>query len=260
MDLNLKDKTVLITGGSKGIGFAVAKGFAAEGCRLHLVSRSLDNLNAAMEEIRSEHEVEISVHPFDLSRSKSIETLLSDCPDPDILVNNAGAIPGGDLDAVDEARWRESWDLKVFGYVNMTRCYFARMRERAHSVIVNVIGLAGEKLDVNYVAGSAGNASLMAFTRAVGAYSLESGVRILAVNPGAVETERIVKLFKTKAEAEHGDSSRWRQYLKNLPMKRAAKPEEVADVVVFMASDRASYLSGIIVPIDGGFASRGGVF
>jgi NAD(P)-dependent dehydrogenase (short-subunit alcohol dehydrogenase family) len=260
MDLKLKGRTVLVTGSSKGIGFAIAKGFASEKCRLHLVSRSADNLNAARKEILSAYDVLTEIHALDLSKSQSVQTLLHECPNPDILVNNAGAIPGGHLDAVDEARWREGWDLKIFGYINMTRAFYTRMREQGHGVIINVIGLAGEKPDVNYVAGTSGNASLMAFTRAVGSNSLEAGVRILGVNPGAVETERIITLLKTKAETEHGDPSRWREYLKNLPMARAARPEEVADLVVFLASDRASYISGTIVTLDGGHAARGGSF
>ena len=260
MDLHLNGRTAVVTGGSKGIGLAAAKEFAAEGCALHLVARSRENLDAARSDILADHTVEVMIHPLDLGQSESVAELLAACGDADVLVNNAGAIPGGDVDAVDEARWREAWDLKVFGYINITRAFYAHMRERGHGVIVNVVGLAGEKPDVNYVAGTAGNASLMAFTRAVGSTSLEHGVRILAVNPGAVETERIITLFRTKAEAEFGDPDRWQKYLGNLPMGRAARPAEVADLVVFLASDRASYMSGTVVSIDGGHAARGGSF
>jgi NAD(P)-dependent dehydrogenase (short-subunit alcohol dehydrogenase family) len=258
MDLELSGKTVLVTGASKGIGLAVAEAFAAEGCALHLVARTAADLNAAGARIQAAHDVRIFTHPLDLSRSESVRALAAACPDADILVNNAGAIPGGDLDAIDEARWREAWDLKVFGYVNLTREFHRRMRQRGGGVIVNIIGLAGERMDAGYVAGSSGNASLMAFTRAVGSTSIDHGVRVVGVNPGAVETERLVKLFQTRAQRRFGDPSRWRELFEVLPLKRAAKPAEVADVVVFLASPRAAYISGTIVTVDGGFAARAG--
>jgi NAD(P)-dependent dehydrogenase (short-subunit alcohol dehydrogenase family) len=258
MDLNLRGKTALITGASKGIGLAVARLLAEEGCDLHLVARSGDMLEAARGSIRSRHQVAVTLHPLDLSRSQSVADLAESCRDVDILINNAGAIPGGSVDMVDDARWRAAWDLKVFGYINMTRAFLGLMQQRGRGVILNVIGLAGEKPDSGYVAGSAGNASLMAFTRAVGSTSLDRGVRVLAVNPGPVETDRIVTLMKTRAEREFGDAGRWQEYLKKLPLGRAAKAEEVADLVVFLASDRAAYLSGTVYTIDGGLGSRGG--
>ncbi len=256
MDLNLRGKTVLVTGASKGIGQGVAEVFAAEGADLHLTARSGDLLASVRDDIRQSHQVGVEIHPLDLAQRGGAEQLAGECGDVDILVNNAGAIPGGSLDDVDEDRWREAWDLKVFGYINTTRAYYRRMRERGGGVIVNVIGLAGENYDAGYIAGSAGNASLMAFTRGVGSRSIDHGVRILGVNPGAVDTERIRTLFATKAEAELGDSDRWPEYFAGLPLGRPATVEEVASVVVFLASDRASYLSGIIVTVDGGHAAR----
>ena len=256
MDLELRGKTALITGGSKGIGLAVAKGLAAEGCDVHLTSRTADDLQAAKGIIEQAHGVSVSVYPMDLSVRGNVAALAEAVGGVDILINNAGAIPGGNVAAIDEDRWREAWDLKVFGYINMTRHYLGAMTARGHGVIVNVIGLAGEKPDANYVAGSAGNASLMAFTRAIGSTSLDKGVRVLAVNPGPVETDRITTLLKTRAEAEFGDPGRWREFTVNWPMGRAAKAEECADLVVFAASARASYISGVVLTIDGGIGAR----
>jgi NAD(P)-dependent dehydrogenase (short-subunit alcohol dehydrogenase family) len=256
MDLNLHGKTALVTGASKGIGLAVAKALAAEGCNLHLAARGKETLEAAREAIRKRHQVAVALHPLDLSRSESVGQLAESCRDVDILINNAGAIPGGTIDMIDEARWRAAWDLKVFGYINLTREFLALMAKRGRGVIVNVVGLAGEKMDAGYVAGSAGNAALITFTKAVGSTSLDKGVRVLGCNPGPVETDRIITLMKTRAEREFGDASRWQEYLKKLPLGRAAKAEEVADLVTFLASDRAAYISGTVTNIDGGLGAR----
>lgn len=260
MELGLHGRRALVTGGSRGIGLAVAQALAAEGCHLHLAARSPETLAGAADSIRSAHQVDVQVHALDLGVSANVDALASAVGDIDVLVNNAGAIPGGSLEQVDEARWRQGWDLKVFGYVNLTRLFYARMRSRGHGVIVNVIGLAGEKPDFNYVAGSAGNAALMAFTRAMGSYALDDGLRVVGVNPGAVETDRIVTLMRTRAASELGDAERWREYLDKLPLGRAAEAREVADLVVFLASDRASYITGTVVTLDGGVAARSGSF
>ena len=259
MELGLAGKTALITGGSKGIGFGCARALAAEGCRVQIAARDQKVLDEAATILRREG-AEVEVHVIDLSAPGSADELLARAGIPDVLVNNAGAIPGGDVAAIDEARWREAWDLKVFGYINLCRAVYAAMKERGHGVIVNVTGLAADKPDFNYIAGTSGNASLNAFTRALGSYALEDGIRVVAVSPGAVATDRLVGLMKTRARDETGDESRWQSYLSGLPLGRAATVEEVADVVTFMASDRAGYVSGIVVTVDGGHGVRGGSF
>src|SRR5689334_9441324 len=260
MELGLKDRVAVVTGASKGIGLAVARTLAAEGCSVHLVARNAELLEKAAAGIRSEFKVSATPHALDLSRSENIATLIAASGAPDVLINNAGAIPGGDLQAVDEARWRVAWDLKVFGYINMSRAAYAAMKQRGHGVIINVTGLAADRLDAGYIAGSTGNAGLNAFTRTLGSYSLEDGIRVLAVSPGAVETERLVTLMRTRAADRLGDAERWREFLEGLPCGRPATVEEVADVVVFAASDRASYVSGIVITVDGGHNARGGSF
>jgi hypothetical protein len=125
MDLDLGGRKALITGASKGIGRATASALAAEGCDLVLVARTAADLAAARDEIRAQHNVAVSVVPVDVSQGDAARGLARDFPEIDILVNNAGAIPGGNLEEIDEARWRQAWDLKVFGYVNLARAYFA---------------------------------------------------------------------------------------------------------------------------------------
>lgn len=260
MDLGLHGKTALITGGSKGIGFGVAKSLAAEGCDVRLVARSADILAEAAETIAKAHQVRVESHALDITRSEAIGDLVDAGDLPDIVVNNAGAIPGGDLQAVDEATWREAWDLKVFGYINMTRRFYGLMKQRGHGVICNVTGLAADKTDFNYIAGTTGNAGLNAFTRALGGQSVEDGVRVFAVSPGPVQTDRLIGLLKTRCRQETGSDEGWREYMSGMPMARAARVEEVADVVTFLVSDRASYVSGTVLTVDAGFGSRGGSF
>jgi len=255
--MGLAGRTALITGGSKGIGFSIAEMLAAEGCHLHLVARSKSDLHEAKDKLLSESQVNVEVHDLDLAKRGVVANLASQVPNIDILVNNAGAIPRGTLEEVDEDRWREAWDLKVFGYINMCREYYRLMKERRKGVIINILGNGGEALDAGYIAGGAGNAALMAFSRALGGQSPKDGIRVIGVNPGPVATERLVTLMKKEARGRLSDESRWQEFEKGFPFGRAATVEEIAATVVLLASDHSSYTTGTVVTIDGGIVNRG---
>ena len=256
MDLQLKDKRVLITGSSRGIGLTIAMAFAREGAQPILVARERSNLDKAEQAFAQAQLPKPPSMLVDLSRSGSAEELRALVPDVDILVNNAGAIPGGSVEDVGEARWREAWELKVFGYINLTRAVYAQMKAKKRGVVVNVLGNAGEKLNAAYIAGSTANAGLMAFTRALGGASHADGIRVLGVSPGPVETDRLLKLYKQMAEAKLGDANRYRELYAGMAFDRPATSDEIAWTVVFGASDRSSYTTGIYITIDGGLAAR----
>ena len=242
MELNLAGKRVLVTGGSKGIGKACAAAFAAEGAKVRIASRNPPPGPEAK--------------AIDISGRGAAEALAEWAGELDVLVNNAGAIPGGDLLKVDEETWRRAWELKVFGYINLTRVVYAGMKKRKRGVIVNIIGSAGEKLDAAYIAGSTGNAGLMAFTRALGGASHADGIRVLGINPGPTATDRLLTLYRQRAETLLGDASRYEELFKNMSFGRPGKAEEIASAVLFLASDRSAYTSGCILTIDGGLAAR----
>jgi NAD(P)-dependent dehydrogenase (short-subunit alcohol dehydrogenase family) len=258
MDLHLRGKRVLITGASKGIGAAAAEAFAEEGCHVMLAARSGDQLKALTERLRSAHQIDATAHVVDLRKSEDIARLAKDASDIDILVNNAGDIPGGSLDKIDEPTWRHAWELKVFGYINLTRAIYAQMKARGHGVIVNDIGVAGEKFDANYICGSTGNAALMAFTRALGGKSLADNIRVVGINPGPVGTDRHVTLLKTRAKHQFGDENRYKEFQKTLPLGRPAHAREIGDLMAFLASDRSGYTSGVIFTVDGGISAGWG--
>jgi hypothetical protein len=260
MDLELRGKNVLITGASKGIGLACARGFAQEGANVHLAARSTAALEAAANEIRTKYRVDARAHTVDLGVTENAVALGSRCANVDVLVNNAGAIPQGSLTQLSDERWRKAWDLKVFGFFNLTREIYKRMCERGAGVIVNIIGVAGENHRSNYIAGTTGNASLIAFTRALGGESVDHGVRVVGVNPGRILTERQIDHIEDRAEKELGDRTRWKEILakmsEKLPFQRTGDPSEVSDLVCYLASARASYISGTVVTIDGGASTR----
>ena len=249
MDLHLAGKRALVSGGSKGIGLASALVLAEEGCDLILVARGADDLAHAAMLVRERAPVSVATIAADLSRPDEIARVAAGTGHLDILVNNAGAIPPGDLLTLDEARWRQAWDLKVHGYIALTRALYPRLKG-SRGVVVNVIGSAGERCDPNYIAGSTGNAALMAFTRALGTTAPRDGMRVVGINPGPVATERIAMLLRARAQRETGDPERWREAFAGMAFGRPAEPAEIAAAVAFLASPRSSYTSGTILTID----------
>jgi 3-oxoacyl-[acyl-carrier protein] reductase len=238
MDLGLKGKSVLVTGGSKGIGLACARSFAVEGCRVHLAARDKERLAQAARSLGSD----VRTHSVDLREGSALRRLAEECGSVDILVNNAGDIPGGTIETLDEAKWRHAWELKVFGFINLTREIYPRMKARKTGVIVNIIGMAGESHPYEYLCGATANAGLAAFTKAMGKGSREHGVRVVGVHPPSTRTDRIVTLMKAAAKAKWGDESRYAEL-----MGSVIEPEQVGDTVCFLASPRAGQLSGVVL-------------
>jgi len=256
MELDLKGRRALVTGASAGIGLAVARQLAAEGCNLVLVSRTERALAQAATAIHDTHKVEVAISPADLTREEVPLALVERYGDVDILVNNAGAIPGGSIAEVDQARWRAGWELKVFAFIAMTRAFYARMQARRRGVIINIIGASGTGTDARYIAGSAGNAALEALTKALGVASPDFAVRVVGISPGLVLTERSKGMLRDRAQANFGDPEKWPELLARLPFGRMAATEEIAAAVAFLASDRSAYTSGTIVTVDGGQSQR----
>ena len=208
--------------------------------------------------ITARHGVRVTVHTTDLSTTAAMEALAAAAPETDILVNNAGDIPAGSLGIVSDAAIRAGFDLKVFGYITLTRAFYPLMKGR-DGVIVNIIGNSGENWDAGYFAGSTGNAALMSFTKAIGGASLDDGIRVVGINPGPVATARMLKIMRRKAIDMLGDESRWEELYDRYPGKRPATAAEVADLTAFLASPRAGYITGTVVTIDGGISARGSV-
>jgi NAD(P)-dependent dehydrogenase (short-subunit alcohol dehydrogenase family) len=251
MNLELRNRNVLITGGSKGIGLACARAFAAEGANVAIASRSEGNLAAAVAALPG-------IRPFavDLTDAEAahemVERVERDLGPLDVLVNSAGAAARTAPADLTPAAWRAAMDAKYFTYINASDPAIKRMAARHSGVIVNIIGSGGKSATPTHLPGGAANAALMLATVGLAnAYAAE-GVRILAINPGLTNTARVAQGMKVDA-ALHGitEDEALRRSLSRIPLGRLAEPEEVADVAVFAASARASYLTGIVITMDG---------
>jgi NAD(P)-dependent dehydrogenase (short-subunit alcohol dehydrogenase family) len=252
MKLGLEGKVAIVTGGSKGIGQATALGFLAEGASVLVCARGKEALEETVRSAGPQGEGRIIGMQADLTKGDAIKDVVAKCRGAfgrvDILVNNAGSARPGDFLQLPDEAWVDDWTLKFFGYVRMAREVLPIMQQQGNGVIINVIGTGALKPMGSYMIGGAANAALNHFTKALADEGAKRGVRVVGINPGPILTERLEKFLSTFSSG----NSREEALKKMTPLGRVGKSEEVADLILFMASDRAAFIHGANITIDGG--------
>jgi NAD(P)-dependent dehydrogenase (short-subunit alcohol dehydrogenase family) len=251
MNLDLDRRRVLVTGGSKGIGLACAKAFLAEGARVAIASRSEANLAAARAVLGEVTTVAADLADDDAARAM-VDRVAADLGPIDVLVTSAGAARRTPPDELTPAAWRAAMDAKYFTSINVIDPVVKLMAARGRGVIVNIIGNGGKVASPIHLPGGAANAALMLATVGLANAYAAKGVRILGINPGLTKTTRVAEGMR--AEAAQGgisEAEALQRSIDRIPIGRLAEPEEIAAMVVFAASPRASYLTGAIITMDG---------
>lgn len=241
---------VVIVGGGGGIGQAMAARFAQAGCAMHLLDRDPLRLQEQARELAGTARVPVAAAECHLDQPESLARALAAPPRIDVLVNAAGSIPRRSLAETGPADWRGTWSDKVLGTIEASRLACERMRATGHGVIVNIIGTAGVRPNPRTIMTGTANAALIAFTQALGAQSVDWGVRVVGINPGLTSTPR------TRDMAEGRGTEAYQALLRDLPMQRMARPEEIAECAWFLASPGAAYISGTVIDVDGGARCR----
>jgi 3-oxoacyl-[acyl-carrier protein] reductase len=258
MDLQIKGRRALVTGASLGIGRAVAEELAHEGCDVALVARTEATVRQAAAEIaRGTNRRAIAV-PADASEAddiaRAVATAVRELGGPiDILVNNAGSTPEDGIERLDFAKWQYSVALKQFGYARFAQLVLPAMRAQKWGRIVNVIGRSGHQPRPVYLAGGAVNAGLLSFTKGLAEDCARDNVLVTGVNPGPIDTPRWQSLREAAVRTRGVTADEFDgRAIAGVPLGRLGSSEEVAAVVVFLCSERASFVTGEIVNIDGG--------
>jgi 3-oxoacyl-[acyl-carrier protein] reductase len=256
MELNLSGKVAIVTGGSKGIGRAAALGFVKEGASVVVCARGREALDETVAEVGAPGPERIAAVAADLTDPAAIKRVIdktiTEFGRVDILVNNAGSTRPGDFQKISDDDWKLDFELKFFGYVRMARVAMARMAERKSGVIINVVGTGGLVPSAGYMVGGAANAALNHFTKALAAEGSKHQVRVVGINPGPILTERL-KLFLGQRTRNGGAAQSTEDILRRItPLGRPGKAEEVADLILFLASERAAFIHGANITIDGG--------
>jgi 3-oxoacyl-[acyl-carrier protein] reductase len=253
MDLKLSNKVALVTGGSRGIGRAIVERLASEGCDIVAVSRSVSEHTESLASLSKKTGRKIVSCLADLSTSQGVDVAIA-CVQKefgrlDILVNNAGGTKRGDFFELSEDDWTEGFALKFYGYVRMVRGAWPLLKESGAGAIVNIIGVSARTPEAEYTIGVSVNAGLYAFTKSMAEAGTRDGVRVNAVNPGVVETDRLRGVITSMDMPEEQARA---TLLERLQAPKFGAPENIADTVAFLVSPLADYIQGALLDVDGG--------
>jgi NAD(P)-dependent dehydrogenase (short-subunit alcohol dehydrogenase family) len=259
MQSGLEGRVVVVTGASKGIGLACAAAFAREGATVAGISRSREHLELARGDLRGQG-LELAIYEADLSDAGAARDALArisgDLGPVDVLVNSAGAARRYPPDELDLHAFEQAFAAKFYTYVNAIEPLIRHMGERGQGSIINIVGQGGRQANEMHIAGGSANAALMLTTVGYARAYASRGVRVNAINPGLTRTGRVEEGLNASMRATGRDrQDLLAEHLRDIPMGRMAEPAEIAAVALFLASDLASYVTGAIVPMDGGKAS-----
>jgi 3-oxoacyl-[acyl-carrier protein] reductase len=257
VDLHLQGKRALVTGASLGIGRAIAEELAREGCDVVLVARDAERLRQAADEIGTATNRKIVAAPGDGSRADSIADVVAAARASlggiDILINNAGSTPEDGIDRVDFEKWQYSVSLKLFGYARFAQGVLPEMRARKWGRIVNIIGRSGHQPRPIYLAGGSINAGLLNLTKALAEECAKDNILVTGVNPGPIDTPRWRTLREAAVRSRNMSAAEFdARAAASTALARLGRSEEVAGIVAFLCSERASYITGEIINVDGG--------
>ncbi|MCM8749915.1 SDR family oxidoreductase [Thermomicrobiaceae bacterium CFH 74404] len=256
MDLGLRGKVALVPAASQGLGKAVALAFAREGARLAICSRRLDAIESTAEEARRLG-AEVLALAADLTRAEDIANLVQRTVDQfggiDILITNAGGPPAGRFDDFDDAAWQAGYELTLLSAIRLIRAALPSMRQRGGGVVITMTSSSIKQPISNLILSNVFRAGVAALAKTLADELAPDNIRVNNVVPGRIATERIVQLDQANAARLGVDVETVRQsMLAQIPLRRYGEPEEFADAVVFLASERASYITGATLQVDGG--------
>jgi 3-oxoacyl-[acyl-carrier protein] reductase len=257
MDLHLKGKTAFIAGASRGLGFAIARGLLAEGCRVAINSRNPASLEAATDKLRTLTGGEVVPVPGDVADPKTPVQLISDTINSlgslDLLVTNAGGPPAGQFESIDEASWQKAINLSLMSHVRLIQAALPTLKQSKFASVLTITSYSVKQPIPNLVLSNSIRAATIGLTKTLALEVGHTGIRFNSILPGWTETERVTDLMSARAK-QNGTSVEVEiaRQVKESPFRRMATPEEFANVAVFLLSPAASYLTGVMLSVDGG--------
>jgi len=252
MDLQLLNKVAIVTGASRGIGKAIAETLSAEGMKVVLAARSQADLEALAQSLPND----TLVQAIDLRQQDAGDRVVAATIEKfgrlDVLVNNAGATKRGDFFGFSDDDWTDGFALKFYGAMRLSRAAWTHL-QASKGTIVNIIGIGGRTGSAEFTIGGSVNAALMNLTKALADRGIQDGVRVNAVNPGSIATERLQTRIKNYAKEDNIElEEAARRMPQQMKIARFGEPAEIARAVAFLASPQAAYIQGALLDVDGG--------
>lgn len=257
MDLGLNGKVALVTAASQGIGRATVDAFAREGARLAICARDAEALERAAAEVRARFDVEVHPIACDLTQpdeiSAMVERVLALCGTVHVLVNNAGGPPAGTVDQVSDAQWQRAFEITLMSAVRTTRAVLPHMRRQRWGRIVNVSSYSVKQPIPDILLSNSLRLAVAGWAKTLAGEVAADNVLVNTVAPGWTRTARVTQMLAARAAGRAVEPAEIEaQIVRNVPAGRLGEPEEIADVIVFLGSERASFVTGTLIPVDGG--------